>query len=127
MVRLWWLWWPQPARPPPQRWHQAAVSIARHPQGLRRHSPTPLGAAVVAVPSSDRHHDGGVGGVMGWIGMMETSWWQRRSRRKKVGVRRKNPPEKMEARRRNPPENFSGGGAGQWRLPEMGEEGEREF
>ncbi|GJZ74028.1 hypothetical protein Tco_0638174 [Tanacetum coccineum] len=24
MVRLWWLWWPQPARPPPQRWHQAA-------------------------------------------------------------------------------------------------------
>ncbi|GJV40137.1 hypothetical protein Tco_1418577 [Tanacetum coccineum] len=24
MVRLWWLWWPQPARPPPQRWRQAA-------------------------------------------------------------------------------------------------------
>ncbi|GJY40736.1 SKP1-like protein 1A [Tanacetum coccineum] len=26
-------------------------------EGLRRHSPTPHGAAVVAVPSSDRHHD----------------------------------------------------------------------
>nr|GEW43413.1 hypothetical protein [Tanacetum cinerariifolium] len=29
-------------------------------QGLRHHSPTPQGAAVVAVPSSDRHHDGGL-------------------------------------------------------------------
>nr|GEW66043.1 retrovirus-related Pol polyprotein from transposon TNT 1-94 [Tanacetum cinerariifolium] len=27
-------------------------------QGLRHHSPTPQGAAVVAVPSSERHHDG---------------------------------------------------------------------
>ncbi|GKC15980.1 hypothetical protein Tco_1012762 [Tanacetum coccineum] len=23
MARLWWLWWPQPARPPPQRWRHA--------------------------------------------------------------------------------------------------------
>ncbi|GKD34939.1 hypothetical protein Tco_1250448 [Tanacetum coccineum] len=46
MVRL---WWPQPARPPPQRWRQAA----EHREGLRRHSPTPHGAAVVAVPSSE--------------------------------------------------------------------------
>nr|GEW79891.1 hypothetical protein [Tanacetum cinerariifolium] len=29
-------------------------------QGLRHHSPTPQGEAVVAVPSSDRHHDGGL-------------------------------------------------------------------
>ncbi|GJV38988.1 hypothetical protein Tco_1417428 [Tanacetum coccineum] len=36
------------------------LSTARHPEGLRRHSPTPHGAAVVAVPSSDRHHDGGL-------------------------------------------------------------------
>ncbi|GKD03310.1 hypothetical protein Tco_1178284, partial [Tanacetum coccineum] len=36
-------------------------------------------------------------------------------------------PEKTEARRKNPPEKFSGGGAGQWWLPEIGEEGEREL
>ncbi|GKD40942.1 hypothetical protein Tco_1261149 [Tanacetum coccineum] len=36
-------------------------------------------------------------------------------------------PEKMEVRRKNPPEKFSGGGGGQWRLPEIGEEGEREL
>nr|GFC39945.1 hypothetical protein [Tanacetum cinerariifolium] len=29
-------------------------------QGLRHHIPTPQGAAVVAVPSFDRHHDGGL-------------------------------------------------------------------
>ncbi|GKE33250.1 hypothetical protein Tco_1452572 [Tanacetum coccineum] len=29
------------------------LSTARHPEGLRRHSPTPHGAAVVAVPSQD--------------------------------------------------------------------------
>nr|GFA55786.1 hypothetical protein [Tanacetum cinerariifolium] len=28
--------------------------------GLRHHSLTPQGAAVMAVPSSDRHHDGGL-------------------------------------------------------------------
>ncbi|GKB09883.1 hypothetical protein Tco_0843806 [Tanacetum coccineum] len=28
--------------------------------GLRHHSPTPQGAAVVVVPSFDRHHDGGL-------------------------------------------------------------------
>ncbi|GJV03822.1 hypothetical protein Tco_1337391 [Tanacetum coccineum] len=27
--------------------------------------------------------DEGVGGVMGWIGMMEMAWWQRRPRRKR--------------------------------------------
>ncbi|GKF46778.1 hypothetical protein Tco_0136580 [Tanacetum coccineum] len=49
MVRLWWLWWRQAAE------HREA------PRGvMRRHSPTPHGAAVVAVPSSDRHHDGGL-------------------------------------------------------------------
>ncbi|GJT92580.1 hypothetical protein Tco_0516226 [Tanacetum coccineum] len=30
MVRLWWLWWPQPARPPPQRWRQAADALEKH-------------------------------------------------------------------------------------------------
>ncbi|GJU58858.1 putative ribonuclease H-like domain-containing protein [Tanacetum coccineum] len=78
MVRLWWLWWPQQARPPPQRWRQAA----EHPEGLRRHSPTPHGAAVVAAPSGvslestaaaanppppTAHHSGG----NGW------KWWRR--------------------------------------------------
>ncbi|GJV05022.1 hypothetical protein Tco_1338591 [Tanacetum coccineum] len=29
------------------------LSTARHPEGLRRHSPTPLGVAVVAVPSQE--------------------------------------------------------------------------
>ncbi|GKC27424.1 hypothetical protein Tco_1034718 [Tanacetum coccineum] len=33
MVRLWWLWWPQPARPPPQRWHQAAEHSEAPPRG----------------------------------------------------------------------------------------------
>nr|GEZ38750.1 hypothetical protein [Tanacetum cinerariifolium] len=37
------------------------LSSARHPYGLRRHSPTPHGAAVVAVPSSNRYHDGAAG------------------------------------------------------------------
>ncbi|GJR63158.1 hypothetical protein Tco_1505320 [Tanacetum coccineum] len=46
------------------------LGTVRHPEGLCRHSPTPHGAAVVAVPSSDRHHDGGnssrfLGGFMG--------------------------------------------------------------
>ncbi|GJS00065.1 hypothetical protein Tco_0316573 [Tanacetum coccineum] len=36
------------------------LSATRHPEWLRRHSSTPYGAAVVAVPSSDRHHDGGL-------------------------------------------------------------------
>ncbi|GKD70827.1 hypothetical protein Tco_1324917 [Tanacetum coccineum] len=30
MVRL---WWPQPARPPPQRWHQAAEHSEAPPRG----------------------------------------------------------------------------------------------
>ncbi|GJS36460.1 hypothetical protein Tco_0534842 [Tanacetum coccineum] len=59
------------------RYHSSDVkwlSTARHPEGLRRHSPTPHGAAMVAVPSSDRHHDGGgsvvvVGdGLVAWRG-----------------------------------------------------------
>ncbi|GJS34627.1 hypothetical protein Tco_0533009 [Tanacetum coccineum] len=33
MVRLWWLWWPQPARPPPQRWRQAAEHSEAPPRG----------------------------------------------------------------------------------------------
>nr|GEU62175.1 hypothetical protein [Tanacetum cinerariifolium] len=40
-----------------------AQVAAGHPeasQGLRHHSPIPQGAAVVAVPSSDRHHNGGL-------------------------------------------------------------------
>nr|GFC79891.1 hypothetical protein [Tanacetum cinerariifolium] len=78
MVRLWWLLWPQPVRSPPQRWRQMAehseapLGVAP-PQpdttwcgcggctiGLRHHSPTPQGAAAVAVPSPDRHHNGGL-------------------------------------------------------------------
>ncbi|GJR69240.1 putative reverse transcriptase domain-containing protein [Tanacetum coccineum] len=27
MARLWWLWWPQPARPPPQRWRHAGSDV----------------------------------------------------------------------------------------------------
>ncbi|GKB61020.1 hypothetical protein Tco_0917206 [Tanacetum coccineum] len=60
MVRLWWLC----------RRHSGDVnrlSAARHPEGLRCHSPTPHGAAVVAVPSSDRHHDGGVFRRLWWL------------------------------------------------------------
>ncbi|GKG28567.1 hypothetical protein Tco_0415932, partial [Tanacetum coccineum] len=47
----------------------------------------------------------------------------------KVRVHRENPPEKMEDRRKRwrSPKNFSVGGAGQWRLPENGEEGWRVF
>ncbi|GJX00378.1 MAK10-like protein [Tanacetum coccineum] len=48
--------------------------------------------------------------------MMVRVWWLRRPHRKRWGFAGKNPPEK-----------FSGGGAGQWRLPEIGEEGEREL
>ncbi|GJY23408.1 hypothetical protein Tco_0397066 [Tanacetum coccineum] len=48
MVRLWWSPW--------VRW----LTTQRHHLGLRHHSPTPHGAAVVAVPSFDRHHDGGL-------------------------------------------------------------------
>ncbi|GJR99624.1 hypothetical protein Tco_0316133 [Tanacetum coccineum] len=33
--------------------------------GLPHHNPTPQGAAVVAVPSSDRHHDGASGARCG--------------------------------------------------------------
>ncbi|GKD16316.1 hypothetical protein Tco_1205474 [Tanacetum coccineum] len=33
MVRLWWLWWPQPARPPPQWWRQAAEHSEAPPRG----------------------------------------------------------------------------------------------
>nr|GEW65648.1 hypothetical protein [Tanacetum cinerariifolium] len=36
------------------------LTTSRHYLGLRHHSPTPQGAVVVAVPSSDRHHDGGL-------------------------------------------------------------------
>ncbi|GJW08360.1 hypothetical protein Tco_1570783 [Tanacetum coccineum] len=36
------------------------LTTPRHHLGLRHRSPTPQGAAGVAVPSSDRHHDGGV-------------------------------------------------------------------
>nr|GEX12429.1 reverse transcriptase domain-containing protein [Tanacetum cinerariifolium] len=36
------------------------LTTVRHPKGLHHHSSTPQGAAVVAVPSSDRHHDGGL-------------------------------------------------------------------
>ncbi|GKC41404.1 hypothetical protein Tco_1059126, partial [Tanacetum coccineum] len=61
-VRLWWL--PRcSARP-----HVVVLGggTLRHHLGLRHHSPTPQGAAVVAVLSSDRHHDGGNrSGVLG--------------------------------------------------------------
>nr|GFB70318.1 hypothetical protein [Tanacetum cinerariifolium] len=36
------------------------LTTPRHHVGLCHHSPTPQGAAVVAVPSFDRHHDGGL-------------------------------------------------------------------
>ncbi|GKB14807.1 hypothetical protein Tco_0848730 [Tanacetum coccineum] len=57
------------------------LSTARHPEGLRRHSPTPHGAAVVAVPSSDRHHDGGKkskvfgGSWECFAGCWRQPWW----------------------------------------------------
>ncbi|GJW93021.1 hypothetical protein Tco_0172693 [Tanacetum coccineum] len=58
MVRLWWLWWPQPARPPPQRWRQAAEHSEAPPR-VAPPQPHTHGAAVVVVPTSDRHHHGG--------------------------------------------------------------------
>ncbi|GJW12885.1 hypothetical protein Tco_1578712 [Tanacetum coccineum] len=103
MVRLWWLWWPQPLMAVRHSVTSIGWASARHPEGLRRHSQSPHGWRC----------DEGVSGVMRWIGMMEMAWWQRCLRRKKVGVCRKNPPEK-----------FSDGGAGQWWLPEIGKEGE---
>nr|GFA50896.1 hypothetical protein [Tanacetum cinerariifolium] len=39
-----------------------------HHVRLRHHSPTPQGAAVVAVPSSDRHHDGGLARTQKFLG-----------------------------------------------------------
>ncbi|GKF23180.1 hypothetical protein Tco_0075502, partial [Tanacetum coccineum] len=54
---------------------------------------------------------GGIGG--GWHGVLA---------RKGGGS-----PEKSAEEDVGSPENFSGGGAGQWRLPEMGEEGKIEF
>nr|GEU51633.1 hypothetical protein [Tanacetum cinerariifolium] len=36
------------------------LATLRLQQGLRHHSLTPQGAAVVAVPSSDSHHNGGL-------------------------------------------------------------------
>ncbi|GJY74696.1 hypothetical protein Tco_0479127 [Tanacetum coccineum] len=66
----------QERHPPPPHLPQVMFTEAQDgtPEGLRRHSPTPHGAAVVAVPSSDRHHDGGgsvvaVGdGLVAWRG-----------------------------------------------------------
>ncbi|GJT96536.1 hypothetical protein Tco_1092054 [Tanacetum coccineum] len=49
------------------------VSTARHPQGLRRHSPTPHGAAVVAVPSC-RRGDANGGEVMELVMVVGLAW-----------------------------------------------------
>ncbi|GKF27690.1 hypothetical protein Tco_0094032 [Tanacetum coccineum] len=73
MVRLWWSQWVQT---PPQWWFWAA-DHPRHPMGLRHHSPTPQGADVVTVPSSDRHHDGGGSVVAVGDGLVA---WRRRRR-----------------------------------------------
>ncbi|GJY52509.1 hypothetical protein Tco_0443356 [Tanacetum coccineum] len=77
MVRLWWLWWPQPARPPPQRWRQAAEHSEAPPRGCaataRHHMPATAAAAagkaaaVVVVPAVVRRRGGGEG-WNGWKG-----------------------------------------------------------
>ncbi|GJY85883.1 hypothetical protein Tco_0499909 [Tanacetum coccineum] len=108
MVRLWWLWWPQPARPPPQRWRQAAEH-REAPRGVTPPQPDTTwqdpevlrgfrGAspAVVVDPppmAAPRQRqrlaaaeDGGEDGVKILAGKCS--------------------PEKMEARRKNPPEKF---------------------
>ncbi|GJX64700.1 hypothetical protein Tco_0299043 [Tanacetum coccineum] len=68
MVRL---WWPQPARPPPQRWRQAAEHSEAPPRGCaataRHHMPSTTvaaagkAAAVVVVPAVVRRRGGGEG------------------------------------------------------------------
>nr|GFA94415.1 hypothetical protein [Tanacetum cinerariifolium] len=44
-------------------WNGSIKKLQLSQRGLRHHSPTPQGAAVVVVPSSDRHHDGGLAGT----------------------------------------------------------------
>ncbi|GJZ47930.1 RNA-directed DNA polymerase, eukaryota, reverse transcriptase zinc-binding domain protein, partial [Tanacetum coccineum] len=74
-------------RPPPRGGARRRTTLSHH-LGLRHHSPTPQGAAVVAVPSSDRHHDGGEGvgygdglhgiggGRLRWCGSeVVLRWW----------------------------------------------------
>ncbi|GJY64880.1 hypothetical protein Tco_0466340 [Tanacetum coccineum] len=154
MVRLWWLWWPQPARPPPQRWRQAAEH-RETPRGVMPPQPDTTwcgcgGCTVSGPPHLARcgggnvwstrvanldkdggYSDDGDEGVLHVVGCC--SWWcgdvvvAAAFSPEKVRVHRENPPEKMEDRRKRwrSPENISGGGAGQWRLPENGEEGER--
>ncbi|GJX48116.1 hypothetical protein Tco_0273306 [Tanacetum coccineum] len=77
MVRLWWLWWPQPARPPPQRWRQAAEHreaprggciagcggrSATHGRATAAAAAGKV-AAVVVVPAVVRRRGGGEGVV----------------------------------------------------------------
>ncbi|GKA70149.1 hypothetical protein Tco_0776213 [Tanacetum coccineum] len=131
MVRLWWLWWPQPARPPPQRWRQAA----EHREAPRGVTP-PQPDTTWQDPEVLRGFRGVSPAVGGSVMVGVVEWWwiccgdeergiegDEGGGRSAARIRRKNPPEKMEARRKS----FSGGGAGQWWLPEIGEEGEREF
>ncbi|GJV60767.1 hypothetical protein Tco_1466867 [Tanacetum coccineum] len=74
MVRLWWLWWPQPARPPPQRWHQAAEHSEAPPRGCAATAPHHMARktrfakgfisvppAVVADPPPTARHGSGSG------------------------------------------------------------------
>ncbi|GKC24545.1 hypothetical protein Tco_1026695 [Tanacetum coccineum] len=78
MVRLWWLWWPQSARPPPQRWRQATEHSEAPPRGYattaRHHMPATAAATagkvavVVVVPAVVRRRGGGEGGKGGCEG-----------------------------------------------------------
>ncbi|GJY36839.1 hypothetical protein Tco_0422217 [Tanacetum coccineum] len=101
MVRL---WWPQPARPPPQRWRQAGehseapprgcAATARHHMVFRRlwwlishpqptTAATVTGKAVVVVVVSEvvRRRGGGEGGVVGEVRFPEK--YRQKSRRKR--------------------------------------------
>ncbi|GJW56588.1 hypothetical protein Tco_0103319 [Tanacetum coccineum] len=60
MVRLWWLWWPQLTRPPPQRWRQAAEHSEAPPRGG---SVVAVGDGLVAWRGCRRLCRGGGGGT----------------------------------------------------------------
>nr|GEY83881.1 hypothetical protein [Tanacetum cinerariifolium] len=75
MVRL---WWPQPARPPPQQWRQAAEHSEAPLRPIRHPQPTTAAAAAgkavaAAVVAAVAWEDGGTwsNGWRGWRSVVE--------------------------------------------------------
>ncbi|GKA74909.1 hypothetical protein Tco_0781287 [Tanacetum coccineum] len=54
MARLWWLWWLQPARPPPQRWRHAGEH-GEAPPRVAPPQPNTTWCGLLAVPVPVRH------------------------------------------------------------------------